>query len=104
MSLTADPPACQPPEIPRPTNWSMEKPTSSSSRSSRQTTMSTVSPQCSDSSTHLDVTVTRTAGALKEDKLVIHFSNAPPAATDAKAAFSAVTPAGTVTILMSAAA
>ncbi|UMM20700.1 hypothetical protein L5515_015878 [Caenorhabditis briggsae] len=79
MSLTADPPACQPLEVPRPTNWSMEKPTSSSSRSS-------------------------TAGALKEDKLVIHFSNAPPAATAAKAAFSAVTPAGTVTILMSAAA
>ncbi|EGT45496.1 hypothetical protein CAEBREN_11873 [Caenorhabditis brenneri] len=49
-----------------------------------------------------DVTITRTAGAPKEDKLVIHFGPAPADATDAQAAFGAVTPAGTVTIPVSA--
>ncbi|CAL2028685.1 unnamed protein product [Caenorhabditis brenneri] len=49
-----------------------------------------------------DLTITRNAGAPKEDKLVIHFGPAPADATDAQAAFGAVTPAGTVTIPVSA--
>ncbi|KAF1755707.1 hypothetical protein GCK72_012157 [Caenorhabditis remanei] len=49
-----------------------------------------------------DVVVTRTAGGPKEDKLVIHFAPAPADATDAQAAFATVTPAGTITIPLSA--
>uniref|UniRef100_A0A8R1ISG4 Major sperm protein n=1 Tax=Caenorhabditis japonica TaxID=281687 RepID=A0A8R1ISG4_CAEJA len=49
-----------------------------------------------------DIVITRTAGAPKEDKLVIHFANAPADATDAQAAFAALTPAGNITIPMSA--
>ncbi|CAL2028668.1 unnamed protein product [Caenorhabditis brenneri] len=51
-----------------------------------------------------DITITRTAGAPEEDILVIYIAVAPPEATDAQAAFSAITPAGTVTIPMSATA
>ncbi|CAL2028692.1 unnamed protein product [Caenorhabditis brenneri] len=49
-----------------------------------------------------DLTITRTAGAPKGDKLVIYFGPAPADATDAQAAFGAITPAGTVTIPLSA--
>ncbi|EGT42365.1 hypothetical protein CAEBREN_00414 [Caenorhabditis brenneri] len=49
-----------------------------------------------------DLTITRNAGAPKEDKLVIYFGPAPADATDAQAAFGAITPAGTVTIPLSA--
>uniref|UniRef100_A0A183F6T7 MSP domain-containing protein n=1 Tax=Heligmosomoides polygyrus TaxID=6339 RepID=A0A183F6T7_HELPZ len=46
--------------------------------------------------------VTRLAGPPKEDKLVIQFAPAPADATDATAAFASVTPAGSVTIPLSA--
>ncbi|KAF1755965.1 hypothetical protein GCK72_012418 [Caenorhabditis remanei] len=46
--------------------------------------------------------IIRTAEAPKEDKLVIHFANGPADATDAQAAFSSLTSAGTVIIPMSA--
>ncbi|EFO94324.1 hypothetical protein CRE_04305 [Caenorhabditis remanei] len=73
MSLTHAP--SQPPEVLLPTNLSTEEAISSPSRSSRRTTTNTVS--------HHDITITRTGAAPKEDKLIIHFANAPANATDA---------------------
>ena len=46
--------------------------------------------------------ITRTAGAAKEDKLVVQFGNAPDGATDPAEAFKAAAPLTDLTIPMSA--
>ncbi|CAJ0596368.1 unnamed protein product [Cylicocyclus nassatus] len=55
-----------------------------------------------DASGSAQLEVTRLAGAPKEDKLVVQFAPAPADATDAQAAFAAATPAGNITINLSA--
>ncbi|PAV91901.1 hypothetical protein WR25_21874 [Diploscapter pachys] len=55
-----------------------------------------------DASGSTELTITRLAGAPKEDKLVIHFAPAPADATDAQATFGSVQPTGNVTVAMSA--
>ncbi|CAB3401653.1 unnamed protein product [Caenorhabditis bovis] len=57
-----------------------------------------------DPSGQTEINITRLAGAPKEDKLVIHYGNAPADATDAQAAFGAVQGAQTVNLPMSATA
>ncbi|EGT41103.1 hypothetical protein CAEBREN_07912 [Caenorhabditis brenneri] len=109
MSLTADPPACT---VPAAGGTSTHKLVNAGAEKmifkikSSNNNEYRISPVFGfvDPSGSKDITITRTAGAPKEDKLVIHFAVAPPEATDAQAAFSAITPAGTVTIPMSATA
>ncbi|CAI2354800.1 unnamed protein product [Caenorhabditis sp. 36 PRJEB53466] len=109
MSLTADPPACTVPAaggasthklVNAGTDKLIFKIKSSNNNEYRITPVfGFVDPSGSK-----DISITRTAGPPKEDKLVIHFAPAPADATDAQAAFAAITPAGTVTIPLSATA
>ncbi|CAA94274.1 Sperm-specific class P protein 10 [Caenorhabditis elegans] len=109
MSLTADPPACT---VPAAGGSSTHKLVNGGAEKiifkikSSNNNEYRIAPVFGfvDPSGSKDVVITRTAGAPKEDKLVIHFAPAPADATDAQAAFAAVTPAGTVTIPMSATA
>ncbi|EGT53657.1 hypothetical protein CAEBREN_22927 [Caenorhabditis brenneri] len=109
MSLTADPPACT---VPAAGGASTHKLVNAGADKlvfkikSSNNNEYRISPVFGfiDPSGSKDVTITRTAGAPKEDKLVIHFGPAPADATDAQAAFGAITPAGTVTIPLSATA
>ncbi|EGT48750.1 hypothetical protein CAEBREN_06954 [Caenorhabditis brenneri] len=109
MSLTADPPACT---VPAAGGASTHKLMNAGADKlvfkikSSNNNEYRISPVFGfiDPSGSKDITITRTAGAPKEDKLVIHFAPAPADATDPQAAFGAVTPAGTVTIPVSATA
>ncbi|CAL2037258.1 hypothetical protein CAEBREN_03790 [Caenorhabditis brenneri] len=109
MSLTADPPACT---VPAAGGTSTHKLINAGAEKmifkikSSNNNEYRISPVFGfvDPSGSKDIQITRTAGGPKEDKLVIHFAVAPADATDAQAAFASVTPAGTVTIPMSATA
>ncbi|CAI2300772.1 unnamed protein product [Caenorhabditis sp. 36 PRJEB53466] len=109
MSLTADPPACTVPaaggsSVHKLVNGGAEKLIFKIKSSNNNEYRITPVFGFVEPSGSTDITVTRTAGAAKEDKLVIHFAPAPADATDAQAAFAALTPAGTVTIPLSATA
>ncbi|UMM19167.1 hypothetical protein L5515_014894 [Caenorhabditis briggsae] len=109
MSLTADPPACTVPaaggtSTHKLVNGGADKLIFKIKSSNNNEYRITPVFGFIDPSGTKDINITRTAGAPKEDKLVIHFANTPADATDAQAAFAAVTPAGTVTIPMSATA
>ncbi|CCD68120.1 Sperm-specific class P protein 19 [Caenorhabditis elegans] len=109
MSLTADPPACTVPaagvsSTHKLVNGGAEKIVFKIKSSNNNEYRIAPVFGFVDPSGSKDVVITRTAGAPKEDKLVVHFASAPADATDAQAAFVAVAPAGTVTIPMSATA
>ncbi|CAL2028691.1 unnamed protein product [Caenorhabditis brenneri] len=107
MYLTADPPACT---VPAAGGASTDKLVNAGAEKLVFKTKSSnnkeyrVSPVFGfiDPSGSKDLTITRNAGAPKEDKLVIYFGLAPADATDAQAAFGAITPTGTITIPLSA--
>ncbi|CAB3401808.1 unnamed protein product [Caenorhabditis bovis] len=107
MSLTADPPACAVPAAGGSSAHKLQnggadklifKVKSSNNDHYR------IAPVFGfvDPSGATEVKITRLAGPPKEDKLVIHFANAPADATDAQAAFASVQPAGNITIPLSA--
>ncbi|EGT45501.1 hypothetical protein CAEBREN_16391 [Caenorhabditis brenneri] len=103
MSLTADPQACT---VPAAKGASTHKLVNAGAEKlvfkikSSNNNEYRISPVFGliDPSGSKDLTITRTAGAPKEDKLLIYFGPAPADATDPQAAFGAITAAGTVTI------